>query len=176
MEICKCWLTSFLSTLLSCLLLSPCLILEVQGFSKVVILYHDSVQSFTAVLAPVTCWNMFSNTNSCLHCVSFISRNNRCVTDRWLKITLSMRYHDRSSSLALYFPQTNKTPPLIQYCSVSRRTDSVPPPPLAGFFWFPFVPSFSRLTPQLSVCGQRSTALSQVPAGTAATGFTRRRH
>lgn len=50
---------------------------------------------------------------------------------------------------------------------------------LAGFFLFfgfPFVPLFSRLLPQLSARGQRSTALSQVPAGTAATGFTHRRH
>lgn len=37
---------------------------------------------------------------------------------------------------------------------------------------FPFVLYFSRLPPQLSLCGRRSMARRQVRPGTAATGFT----
>lgn len=71
--------------------------------------------------------------------------------------------------------------------SLSSQTVSLPSPAaavqtphsphtLCSFFppssRFPFVLYFSRLPPQLSLCGRRSMAQSQVRPGTAATGFT----
>lgn len=112
-------------------------------------------------------------TLTCACIVSLLSEKQPMCDWQMSKITQSARY--QFSTLALCSP--SQPPCLIQYQSVSRHTDSASPsPPCSLFFCFPFVPSFSRLPPQLSVCGQRSTAQSQVPAGTAATGFTHGRH
>lgn len=109
------------------------------------------------------------------HKVALVNLKKLRTCDWQIKTTQSARYHQHPPSApALYFQ------PLcpIQYHSISRSTRSTSPLSSSSqaFFWFPFVPSFSRLPPQLSVCGQRSTARSQVPAGTAATRFMHRRH
>ncbi len=147
-----------------------------KGFSSVVIHHDVSYESLKA--ASLSCKNMFPNTNLCLYCVLFPSVNIQCVTDGWVKIPQSVRYHYQSSSSALFFPKAvtkGHRGSLSTIASADVKTPC-PPPLLAGFFRFPFVPSFSRLPPQLSDCGQRSTALSQVPAVTAAPGFTCRRY
>lgn len=105
----------------------------------------------------------------CASNLSLLSRNNQRATDAICQISLPVFY-------ALYSHRLE--PPAWSSITTSADTQTLCPPHplLTGFFGFPFVPSFSRLTPQLSARGQRSMAVSQVPAGTAAMGFTRRRH
>lgn len=91
--------------------------------------------------------------------------------DRGGQITKSARYHCLSPH---FFWFSRNFQPWVSI-TVSAGVQTPWPALLrAGFFWFPFVPSFSHLPPQLSLCGQRSTALSQVHAGTAAVGFMNR--
>lgn len=143
-----------------------------QGIPKVNTIYPEWVMSVSSKF-PSRSW--FPNTNLYLYCVTFISRNNQCVTHKdntICSISLPVLYS------CFVFPQTVTSHRAWSSITVSAGIQTLcpPSPPRRLFFKFPFVPSFSRLPPQLSVCGQRSTALSQVHAGTAATGFTRRRH
>lgn len=72
------------------------------------------------------------------------------------------------STLPPPYRLTNQPLCLIQHHSLNTRL-------LTGLFFIIIAicsPSLARLLPQLLACGQRSTARSQVLAGTVATGFT----